>query len=351
MKLKMTLVSLVVGLSTSMAALADRTVTDQLDRQVTIPDHVERAVILQHQTLNIAAQLDAGKQVVGVLSKWQKQLGKDFARLMPEVTKMAMPGDLNEVNIESLLQLKPDVVFVTNYAPPEMLKQIEDAKIPVIAISLRTGNKDEKAKLNPTLENEDEAYNEGLKQGIRLIAKVFEKDAQGEELIKAAFANRAMLKERLGNIPQEKRTRVYIANPDLGTYGSGKYTGLMMEHAGAYNVAAATIKGFKQVSIEQVLSWNPSVILVQDRYPKVVGEINESAEWANIDAVKNKQVILMPEYAKAWGYPMPEALALGEPWVAKKLYPELFKDLDLDKMANDYYLKFYRVPYVADNKK
>ena len=66
---------------------------------------------------------------------------------------------------------------------------------------------------------------------------------------------------------------------------------------------------------------------------------------------RNKQVILMPEYAKAWGYPMPEALALGEPWVAKKLYPELFKDLDLDKMANDYYLKFYRVPYVADNKK
>jgi iron complex transport system substrate-binding protein len=27
----------------------------------------------------------------------------------------------------------------------------------------------------------------------------------------------------------------------------------------------------------------------------------------------------MPEYAKAWGYPMPEALALGELWMAKKL--------------------------------
>ena len=327
----------------STSALADRVVTDQLDRQVTIPDHIQRAVVLQHQTLNIAVQLDATKQIVGVLSNWKKQLGQNYVRLAPELEKMAMPGDLNSVNIESLLELKPDVVFVTNYAPPEMIKQITDTGIPVIAISLRTGS--DKDKLNPTLADEDKAYNEGLTQGIELIAQVFEKEQQGKELVKAAFANRKMLAERLGDIPAEKRVRTYMANPDLNTYGSGKYTGLMLEHAGAYNVAAATVKGFKQVSMENVLEWNPAVILVQDRYPKVVSQIKEDAAWANIDAVKNNQVFLMPEYAKAWGYPMPEALALGEVWLAKSLYPQKFQDIDLDKMVNDYYLKFYRQPY------
>jgi len=39
-----------------------------------------------------------------------------------------------------------------------------------------------------------------------------------------------------------------MANPDLTTYGSGKYTGLMMAHAGALNAAVATVKGYKQVS-------------------------------------------------------------------------------------------------------
>ena len=34
----------------------------------------------------------------------------------------------------------------------------------------------------------------------------------------------------------------------------------------------------------------------------------------------------MPEYAKAWGYPMPEALALGEVWLAKSLYPQKFQE-------------------------
>ena len=207
----------------STSALADRVVTDQLDRQVTIPDHIQRAVVLQHQTLNIAVQLDATKQIVGVLSNWKKQLGQNYVRLAPELEKMAMPGDLNSVNIESLLELKPDVVFVTNYAPPEMIKQIADTGIPVIAISLRTGS--DKDKLNPTLADEDKAYNEGLTQGIELIAQVFEKEQQGKELVKAAFANRKMLAERLGDIPAEKRVRTYMANPDLNTYGSGNYTG------------------------------------------------------------------------------------------------------------------------------
>ncbi|TYB29502.1 ABC transporter substrate-binding protein [Aggregatibacter actinomycetemcomitans] len=346
MKFKTLLGALLLGVF-STSVWADRVITDQLDRQVTIPDHIHRAVILQHQTLNLAVQLDATKQIAGVLSNWQKQLGKDFVRLAPELANLPMPGDLNTANIESLMEIKPDVVFVTNYAPKEMIEKISQMNVPVIAISLRSGDKTEQSKLNPSLADENNAYNEGLKRGIEIIAEVFEKKAQGEELIKATFANREMLAARLGNIPAEKRVRTYIANPNLGTYGSGKYTGLMLEHAGAYNVAAESVKGFQTVSMEEVLKWNPAVILVQDRYPNVVDDITTDKVWATIEAVKNHRVLLMPEYAKAWGYPMPEAIALGEVWLAKVLYPALFRDVDLDKMVNDYYLKFYRQPYKA----
>lgn len=50
---------LLLGLTLLSASLftgqtfADRTVTDQLGRQVTLPDHVTRVVVLQHQTLNL----------------------------------------------------------------------------------------------------------------------------------------------------------------------------------------------------------------------------------------------------------------------------------------------------------
>lgn len=342
-------ITLAVALATTAAsAFASRTVTDQLDRTVTIPDEIHRAVVLQHQTLNIANQLDAMDQIVGVLSSWEKQLGSDYLRLDPVLKNMPTPGDLTSVNIESLLKLKPDVVFVANYAPKEMIDQISAAGIPVIGISLRVAPKDQVSKLNPTLKDDRLAYSEGLKQGIELIANVFNRQKAGKELIEAAFANQKLLNERVGGIPADKRVRSYMANPDLVTYGSGKFTGVFFEEAGAYNVAAPFIKGYKTVGMEDVLKWNPEVILVQNRYPKQVSVIKNDPNWAPIKAVKDGRIYYMPQYAKAWGYPQPEAMALGELWLAKKLYPQKFTDINMEKLANDYYLKFYRVPYIAN---
>jgi len=62
-------------------AHAERTLTDQPGRQVTLPDRVTRVVVLQHQTLNLLVQLNAADDVVGVLSSWKKQPGAGFARL------------------------------------------------------------------------------------------------------------------------------------------------------------------------------------------------------------------------------------------------------------------------------
>ena len=326
-------------------AWAARTLTDQLGQQVTLPDQVSRAVVLQHQTLNIAVQLDALGQIVGVLDEWQKQLGSGFRRLAPGIAELPTPGGLTRVNIEALAALKPDVVFVTNYAPAEMRAQIAAIGLPVVAISLLDVPPAEAVNMNPQVADEVDAYDKGFADGVRIIAEVFGKQAEGTALVEAATATRALLAERLADVAPAERVRAYMANPDLTTYGSGKYTGLMMERAGALNVAAASIKGYKQVSMEQILAWNPAVIFVQDRYPLVVGEIRDGAAWQAIDAVRHWRVHLMPEYAKAWGYPMPEAQALGELWMAQTLYPQRFADIDMDARADAYYRRFYRQPW------
>ncbi|WP_455865561.1 ABC transporter substrate-binding protein [Pantoea agglomerans] len=328
---------------------AARQVTDQLGRQVTIPDRVDRVVVLQHQTLNLLVQLDATNTMVGILGNWKQQLGDGYQRLVPELATIPALGDLTHVDVEKLVALHPQVVFVTNYAPKEMIDQIQNLGIAVIAISLRSGDEKQQGELNPQLQNEDQAYNQGLQDGIRLIGEVVNHQPQAEALIRATFDERQQTADRLKDIPADRRIRAYMANPDLTTYGSGKYTGLMMAHAGALNVAAATVKGFKQVSMEQIIAWNPQVIFVQDRYPKVIDEINQQPAWQAVDAVKNHRVYLMPEYAKAWGYPMPEALALGELWMAKKLYPEKFSDVDMQKRADSWYQRFYRTHYVGGN--
>ncbi len=323
---------------------ANRIITDQVGKQVSVPDVVNRAVILQHQTLNIAVQLDAMDKVVGVLDEWKKQLGANYLRLAPQLANMPMPGGLTKVNIEELLKLKPDVVFVTSYAPADMISQIEGVGVPVIAISFLAVPPQEASKLNPSVKDEPAAYDEGFAQAIRIIADVFEKKPQGDELIAYAMKNCKLVADRLTGLTGAERVSLYMANPDLTTYGHGKYTGLMMAKAGGRNVADS-VAGFKQVTMEDVLAWNPSVIFVQERYPAVVDEIRKSDAWQTIDAVKNNRIYLMPEYAKAWGHPMPEALALGELWLAKQLYPERFKDIDMQAEADAYYRKFYRTDY------
>lgn len=330
----------------SSSAWADRVVTDQIGRTVHIPDTVNRTVILQHQTLNIAVQLGEADKVVGVLESWKKQLGANYVRLAPNLPKLPTPGDLTKVNIEDLLTLKPDVVFVTNYAPADMIKQIETAGLPVVAISLLDVPPEEAVKLNPSVKDEPTAIDSGFATGVRLIANILGDRERGEALIAATTKSRKQVADRLADIAPAKRVPVYMANPELHTYGHGKYTGLMMERAGAHNVAEG-LTGFTQVTMEDVLKWNPAVIFVQERYPDLVKEINETPAWSTVDAVKAHKVYLMPEYAKAWGYPMPEAMALGELWMAKTLYPERFADIEMQAEADAYYRQFYGVDYIA----
>lgn len=335
-------------LSLSFITQAERTFTDQIGREVTVPDKVDRIVVLQHQTLNLLVQMNATDKIVGVMSNWKQQLGSNYARLAPELVSKASLGDLTHVDAEKLVALHPQVVFVTNYAPQEMIDKISSLGIPAVAISLRHDDEGEKNKLNPTMADEEQVYVKGLYEGIMLTGNIINKPEEAKALIKATENGRSIVSNRLQALPEEKRVRAYMANPELTTYGSGKYTGLMMKHAGAVNVAASTIKGFKQVSMEQVIAWNPQVIFVQNRYPGVVNEIQSNPQWQVIDAVKNHRVYLMPEYAKAWGYPMPEAMGIGELWMAKKLYPEKFNDVDIHKIANDWYRKFYRTDYQGE---
>lgn len=216
----------------------------------------------------------------------------------------------------------------------------------MVAISLLDVPPAEAVKLNPSVDDEETAIDNGFATGVRLIADILNRKAQGEAMIAVTRKYRELVATRLADLTDEARVPVYMANPDLHTYGHGKYTGLMMERAGARNVAAA-LTGFQQVGMEDVLQWDPAVIFVQNRYPAVVDEIRDSAAWQTVSAVRSDRIYFMPEYAKAWGYPMPEALSLGELWMAKQLYPERFEDIDMQEEADAYYRQFYRTDYHA----
>ena len=325
-------------------AAAARTITDQLGRTVSLPEQINRAVILQHQTLDIVIQLDAADKVVGILEKWQKYL-PGAAKCIENIDNIPTPGGLKSVNMEALLLLNPDIVFVTHYAPKEMISQISNAGIPVVAITLYAAEFEQASKLNPDLKDANKAYNEGLKEGITILAEIFNKQSKGKRLIRFIEDQQEILKTHLGEIPEAERVRSYMARANLHTYGRGKYTSVIMERAGGVNVAAAEVVGFKEVTMEDVLRWNPDVIFIQWRHRSAKEELVNDPAWKVVEAVKNNKVFICPEYVKPWGHPLPESMALGELWMANTLYPEKFKDIDIPSIVQSYYQEFYGIPY------
>lgn len=325
----------------------ERVIVDQLGRSVTLPDQVNRVVILMHHALDVAVELGAQDKIVGVLSDWEKYLPSGFRKAWPGIDKVATPGDLRTtVNTEELLKLKPDLVIITHYMMEKTGKQIEAVGLPVVGLSFYKAGYEEASVLNPKLKDPNNAYTEGTREAVLLMGMILDKQERAQALLAHIFKNRRLIEERVGQLSKEKRVTTYMAYPKLFSMGTGKYASVIMERSGGLNVAME-LEGYKQVSMEDVLRWNPEVIFTQERYRFVYDEITQSPAWQSIQAVKDGKVYITPEYVKPWGHPCPESIGLGELWMAKKLYPERFKDIDLQAYVDDYYRKFYGIPYTG----
>ncbi|NOX32223.1 MAG: ABC transporter substrate-binding protein [Deltaproteobacteria bacterium] len=227
-------------------------------------------------------------------------------------------------------------------------KQIEAAGLPVAGLSFYKAGYEKTSVLNPALKDPNKSYTEGMKEGVRLLGDIFGQKDRAEKLLSHIFKNRKLIEDRVGNLTKNQRITTYMAYPKMFTMGTGKYASVIMERAGGLNVAMG-LSGYKQVSMEDVLRWDPQVIFTQDRYKFVADEIKGSTAWKSIRAVVDKKVFITPEYVKPWGHPCPESIGLGELWMAKKLYPDKFMDIDMQAYADDFYRTFYGIPYTGNN--
>ena len=109
------------------------------------------------------------------------------------------------------------------------------------------------------------------------------------------------LNARISAIPETERPRVYY-----GRGANGLETGLagsvnleVLKRVGAVNVAAsAGAGGLAKVSMEQVLSWNPDVILALD--PAFYRSVVSDPLWISVKAVQNKRIYLAPNLPYGW---------------------------------------------------
>jgi len=133
----------------------------------------------------------------------------------------------------------------------------------------------------------------------------------------------------VGSLPEEKKVRVYYAESadGLSTECDESLHADAIRRAGAklvHECLQKTHMGMERLTLEQVIAYNPEVILTQD--PKFAEMAYADPRWKNVRAVADHRILVSPRTPFAW-FDRPPAVTrlIGIPWLAARLYPGLYK--------------------------
>jgi len=164
--------------------------------------------------------------------------------------------------------------------------------------------------------------------------------ARAGALIAAYDANLRRVATGLAGLAENQRPRVYYASlTPLHTEGRDSMIDAWIRAAGGVNVAAqAGIRGDATIHLEDLLAWNPQIIVTLDAAQRRA--ILADARWREVEAVRQGRVYVNPRGVNAWCTRAAEA-TLQVLWAARTFHPERFADLDLALETRRFYQHFY----------
>ena len=225
------------------------------------------------------------------------------------------------VNVEELLKLKPDVVFIYSNGKKE-IEKMEAAGLKVVALK--------------------RAEFDSIKENIKMISEVLQKKERGDLLVEYMDKGINEVTSKLAEIKDEDKPKVIEFYSDMKI--AVKTYDHWMNPSGAYNPAHKLEGKLAEVDMEQMLLWNPDIIYLgnqSDLMPEdFIENKQEGRDWSIINAVANKQVYKIPIGVYRWDPPGVETPLMVK-WAAKIQYPQLFSDMDMEVELKKYFEYVY----------
>jgi iron complex transport system substrate-binding protein len=159
----------------------------------------------------------------------------------------------------------------------------------------------------------------------------------------------------VSKVPESERLKVYYVESADGlvTDGTDSMHTEVMKFVNAVNVVTMdTSKSGKgtKVSMEQVVSWNPDVIVANAQMGggDFAKSVYSDSTWSGIGAVANRRIFVPAGLPFNW-FDRPPSIArvLGVEWLAYELYPE-YVDVDLKSDVRTFYKTMYGVEITDD---
>jgi len=314
------------------AARAQPAFVDDANRRVILPTTV-RKVFAAGPPASILLFALAPEKLAGWTTEWREA---ERAFVDPRWANLPVTGRLTgrggSANLEEVLKTAPDLILdygtVSDTYVSLADRVQEQTRIPVLLLDGRF---------------------DLIARSFRRLGIAIGSAEAGERLGLDAEVRLARVDAVVARVPQAARPRVYYGrNPDGLTTGLGGSINVeTLGRAGGVNVADALGRGgLAQVNLEQVLAWDPEVIVTTD--PRFLSRIRTDPQWAGVRARRDGRVHLSPPNPFGWiDFPPSTNRLIGVEWLTRIFYPEEFPEPFGPSVASFYEAHYHRAPSEA----
>jgi len=307
------------------------TLIDDIGTIVTVPMPVER--IIATSPLDSVRALGAKDRVVGVQSNIKE---RDMV-YFPDLSAMPGIGSNSEPDIEMIVELEPDVIFVSQSADPDLW----DAKLKRTGIQV--------VRLYPRNAMVFDEYPNwpNVRDNIIKLGYLLDEVERAQEYAEWYDSVLSTIDERISDLPEDQKTRVFLEDLGGGVTEREVSPHVMgCEEAGGINIVGSSPLHGRMTEVEWIIEQNPDVYIGRsglggyktDDESEFVGyhaEILGLPGFDQIKAVQDSRVHII-----SGDLTLKSGLPIGIAYQAKWYYPELCEDVDPQAIHQDFVDRF-----------
>jgi iron complex transport system substrate-binding protein len=305
---------------------------------VTVHKPIERIIVSYYSIAEMIRTLGAKDKVVGV----GDIVCKDHPKFFPDLAKLPGIGLESDPDIETILELEPDIVITLcrKWEPPEVWDdKLKGTGIDIVRVASWESDK--------------------IIAGIMKLAYILDEEENACEYVEWHKDYVDTIKERTSDIPEDKKPKVLLEAshhsyfPGVGTwtYGGGSPPEFSVELAGGKSIAHDYVGDLREVETEWVIYQNPDVIIGREymqgyetddasvmkaHYDSILG----LPGFDQIRAVEEDRVYMMDSII-LWG----PTYLVGVTYFAKWFHPDLFDDFDPQAVHQEYIDRFQGIDF------
>lgn len=293
------------------------TITDHAGREVTIEEEPQTIISGYYITTSMLIGLGQADKLVGVENTPEKR--PVYGRSAPTILELPTLGTVKEFDLEKCAAINPDLVILP-YKLKDITPSLEQLDIPVLVVKPET--------------------QELLAETIAMLG-----NATGS--MEKAVAMQTFIDEKLTEVEtalsDAEKPSVYLGGNSslLSTAGPEMYQHSLIANGGGKNVAEAlTDTYWAEISYEQLLAWDPEVIILAADAAYSVEDVLQDKVLADCTAVKNGAVYCIPNAIECWDSPVPGSI-LGSMWLASVLHGDVYPAEQYEAAVLEFYETFY----------